>query len=109
MFIRTSLARWLSFGFAAGITLYPFVLIAPGVRLSRRLVIHEKIHLRQQAELLLLPFYLLYLLEFILAYFRYGNQYQAYRHISFEKEAYENEHKSSYLHKRPTWNWRHYL
>lgn len=108
MFIRTRFTRWISFGFAAAITLFPFVLIAPGVPLSRRLVIHEKIHLRQQAELLLLPFYLLYLLEFITAYYRYGNQYQAYRHISFEKEAYAHEGDSNYLKHRPLWNWRHY-
>lgn len=109
MFIRTRFARWLSFGFANGITLFPFVLIAPTVRLSRRLVIHERIHLRQQTELLIVPFYLLYLLEFLLGLIRFRNSYEAYRNISFEQEAYSNDTNSSYLRVRPFWNWRRYL
>lgn len=109
MFIKTRLTRWFSFGFANGITLFPFVLIAPTVRLSPRLVVHERIHLRQQTELLVLPFYLLYLLEYLMGLIRFRNRYQAYRHISFEREAYSNDHNSSYLRVRPFWNWRRYL
>lgn len=109
MFIKTRFTRWLSFGFANGITLFPFVLIAPTVRLSRRLVIHERIHLRQQAELLVVPFYLLYLLEFLVRWFRFRSRYQAYRNISFEREAYSNDTNRYYLQTRPAWNWRRYL
>lgn len=109
MFIRTRFARWLSFGFANGITLFPFVLIAPTVRLSRRMVIHERIHLRQQKEMLVLPFYLQYLLEYGVGLLKFGSRYQAYRHISFEQEAYSNDTNSRYLQLRPAWNWRRYL
>lgn len=109
MFIRTRLAHWLSFGFANGVTLFPFVLITPTVRLNRRLVNHERIHLRQQAELLILPFYLLYLMEYLLGLAKYRSRYQAYRHISFEQEAYSNDRNYGYLLSRPCWNWRRYL
>lgn len=109
MFIRTRLVRWLTFGFAVGITLFPFVLIAPEARLSRRLLTHERIHLRQQAELLLLPFYVCYLAEYLVRRLQGKSHYQAYRSISFEKEAYMNDRDSGYLEKRKAWSWVRYL
>ena len=109
MFIRTRLINYLTFHFAAGITLFPFVLIAPHVPFSRRLFIHERIHLRQQAELLVLPFYFLYLLEYIFGRLRKKSHYQAYRAISFEREAYENDRNSFYLYQRKPWSWVKYL
>lgn len=109
MFIKTRLVRWLTFGFAVGITLFPFVLIAPDIRLGRRLLIHERIHLRQQAELLVLPFYLCYLTEYLVRLLQGKSHYQAYRSISFEKEAYLNDTNSLYLEKRKAWNWVRYL
>lgn len=109
MFIRTRLVSFLTFRFAAGITLFPFVLIAPHVPLSRRLLIHERIHLRQQAELLVIPFYLLYLLEYLVRRLQTKTHYQAYRHISFEREAYENDKNPFYLEQRRTWSWLNYL
>lgn len=109
MFIRTRLVPYITFNFAAGLTLYPFVLIAPKVVLSRRLFIHERIHLKQQAELLVIPFYFLYLLEYLLRRMQYKSHYQAYRHISFEREAYENDRNSFYLRQRKPWSWLSYL
>ncbi|WP_017731636.1 hypothetical protein [Nafulsella turpanensis] len=35
MFIRTKLVHWLTFNFAAAITLYPFVLVAPRYPLKK--------------------------------------------------------------------------
>lgn len=109
MFIRTRLTGWLTFGFAAGITLFPFVLLRPDVHLTRRLVVHERIHLKQQAELLVVPFFLLYLLEYCFNLLKYQNHYKAYFHISFEREAYSNDFKSFYLMKRKPFNWLKYL
>lgn len=109
MFFRTRLTRWLTFGFASGITLFPFVLIRPGVRLSRRLVVHEKIHLQQQKELWVIPFFLLYLLEYIYNLLKYKSHYKAYIHISFEQEAYMNDRKILYLKNRKSFSWVRYL
>jgi hypothetical protein len=109
MFIRTTLVRYITFGFASAITLFPLVLIGPGARLSRRLVVHERIHLRQQAEMLVLPFYIVYGAEYLLRLFYYRNQYLAYRNLSFEREAYANDGTTHYLDRRPFWAWLRYL
>ena len=109
MFIRTNWTRWLTFGFAAGITLFPLILIRPGIRLTRRLVVHERIHLRQQIELLVIPFFLLYLAEYIFKLFKYQNHYKAYLNISFEREAYRNDGNTFYLRNRKPFSWTSYL
>lgn len=109
MFIRTPLAGWLTFGFAAGITLFPFVFIRPGIPLTRRLVVHERIHLQQQGELLVFPFFLLYLLEYLVNLVKYQSHYKAYFMISFEQEAYLNDKNKFYLEIRKPYSWRKYL
>ncbi len=76
---------------------------------NRRLVNHEKIHLQQQIELLVLPFYLLYVLEFMIRLMQYKKWSIAYRHISFEREAYDNESDNGYLKSRPYWNFLSYF
>jgi hypothetical protein len=55
------------------------------------------IHIRQQLELLILPFYILYLLNLAINYSVYKNIYTAYRNILFEREAYENDSNLNYL------------
>ena len=102
--------RFLVHKYYNGITIWPFVIMRHKV-LKDNLVFmnHEKIHLRQQIELLVLPFYLWYLLEFIIRLFQYKNWDLAYRNISFEREAYTNEKDLNYLKKRPFWSFRNYL
>jgi hypothetical protein len=58
---------------------------------------HEKIHIRQQVELLVLPFFIWYFIEFLIRFLRCRNGKVAYHSISFEKEAYQNENNLSYL------------
>ena len=65
---------------------------------------HEKIHLRQQAELLIFLFYIWYFSEFIIRLFYYKNWRKAYLNISFEKEAYANETNPNYLKNRNLFN-----
>lgn len=49
---------------------------------------HEKIHHAQQKELGVIPFYILYVGEWIINIFRFGPfGHKAYRRISFEQEA----------------------
>ena len=81
-----------------GITIFPFVFIRyKEDRENVVLINHERIHLRQQLELLILPFFILYVLEFIFRLFEYKNFNIAYRNISFEREAYSNEKNLQYL------------
>jgi len=67
---------------------------------DRKVLNHEKIHLKQQIECLVLPFYLIYFGEYLFYRLKLKNHDQAYRAISFEKEAYTNEDKPDYLKRR---------
>ncbi|WP_382384330.1 hypothetical protein [Formosa undariae] len=93
-----------------GITLYPFVILRD-VKLKKNAVLlnHERIHLKQQKELLVIPFYLWYGLEFLIRLVVYRNWNTAYRNISFEREAYTNEKKQHYLVLRSRFSFRKYL
>lgn len=80
---------------------YPFVFIRNNyLRDNQRLKRHEAIHHQQQLELLILPFFILYFLEFIYHFVQLRNGYLAYRAISFEKEAYQHDGNLQYLHNR---------
>lgn len=93
-----------------GITLFPFVFVKHAqLKFDRVLINHERIHIRQQLELLILPFFLWYWLEFLIRYVHYKDWHQAYRNISFEREAYQNEQDLDYLKNRPFWNFLKYL
>ena len=97
------LMKWLS---DQGWTIDDFCLgHAKGIDISASkgkevLLNHETIHLKQQLELLIIPFYLWYGIEFIIRYFQYKSWDLAYRNISFEREAYANEKDFDYLKKR---------
>lgn len=89
---------------AAAITIFPFILIIDkSFRYDRVLVNHERIHLSQALELLIVPFYVWYFTEFLLHYIRIRDFKQAYLRISFEREAYRNESNLQYLKTRKFW------
>lgn len=91
-------------------SLWPFVIINDKSCLKDPVFLnHEKIHLRQQLELLVLPFYFLYGLEFLFRLYHLKDPYLAYRNISFEAEAYKMEGDLDYLNNRKLWNFRKYL
>ena len=93
-----------------GITLWPFVIVKH-LDLCENAVFlnHERIHLRQQVELLVVFFYVWYGFEFLIKWLIYRNKYLAYRNISFEKEAYAREGDFQYLKKRKVWNFLKFL
>ena len=70
---------------------------------------HEKIHTRQMLELLILPFYILYVLEWFFRLIQYKNNYIAYKNISFEREAYSHQNNLNYLKIRKFWSFLKYL
>ncbi|WP_395049013.1 hypothetical protein [Flavobacterium sp.] len=93
-----------------GLTVFPFVFVK--YRLDKENLVfmnHERIHLRQQLELLIIPFFIWYFLEYILRLIQYKNMDLAYRNISFEREAYANEKYHSYLKKRYFWKFVKYI
>lgn len=66
---------------------------------------HEAIHTAQMRELAFVGFYLIYFLEWI--YRLLFHTKTAYRGISFEREAYSQEHNYFYLYQRkPFAQWR---
>ncbi|WP_025741508.1 hypothetical protein [Aquimarina pacifica] len=93
-----------------GIALWPFIVIRdPFLKADAVFINHEKIHLRQQAELLVLPFYIIYLFEYIIRLLQYRNSQEAYRNISFEREAYRKEEDLNYLKGRRPWSFIRYM
>ncbi len=93
-----------------GIALWPFVILRKKeLKKDLRILNHERIHLRQQAELLIVFFYLWYILEFFVRWFQYKNRHTAYRNISFEREAYANEKDFGYCNKNSFWSFLKYL
>lgn len=88
-----------------GLAIFPFVFLKnKSFKADAVLVNHEKIHLKQQLELLILPFYLLYSVEFLVRLIKYKNWYVAYKNLSFEREAYCNEANMDYLKQRRFWH-----
>lgn len=93
---------------ANGMALFPFILVRQP-NPNPILLNHERIHLRQQAELGILPFYVWYLMEYLIRRVQYPNHYLAYCNISFEREAYAHEADLTYLSHRPLWRFWRYL
>lgn len=69
---------------------------------------HEKIHTRQMLEMFIILFYLSYLLEWIVRLIQFKDRLEAYRNISYEREAYDNMYDLSYLKKRRLFAFIHY-
>jgi len=94
-----------------GIALFPFVILREKynstdsfwVERGKKTINHESIHFQQALELLVIPFYILYLLEWAVKLPFYGAK--AYDNISFEREAYGNDTNLDYLKTRKRYNW----
>jgi hypothetical protein len=94
---------------------------------------HEKIHLRQQLEVLiasavilaalilifgwswwwmltsLFVYYAGYGIDYAIRYVAYGSPHEAYRNIAVEQEAYLNERDMTYLNQRKLFAWVEYI
>ena len=114
-------------GFKA-LTVFPFIFVRSGVVLNIVDENHERIHGLQQFELLpfalllmvvllfagcgwwsllALPLYMWwYCVEYIVRLFKPGNPY---RSISFEREAYSNQHDTRYIYERRWFAWVQYI
>lgn len=93
-----------------GISLFPFVILREKYNTTdwwkkrgKKTINHENIHFQQQLELGVLPFYILYVLEWLIKLPFYGAK--AYENISFEREAYGHDSDMKYLDKRVRYNW----
>jgi hypothetical protein len=92
-------------GFAKAIALFPFIFTET---VAEKTLNHERIHLRQQLELLVIPFYLWYGIEYVVRLFGKSG-YVAYKNIGFERECFSNDKDMNYLKKRKPYSFLKYL
>jgi hypothetical protein len=89
---------------ADAMAIFPFILLKKSrLPITKTLIQHERIHLKQQIELLFIPFYLWYFAEYIYFRIKFKNHQKAYLNIRFEKEAYKHQCTIDYLSKRKFW------
>ena len=88
-------------GFRA-INLFGILFVRGNARINERTIRHEAIHTAQMKEMLYIFFYIWYVTEWLIRLFMKGN---AYRNISFEKEAYKNQNELDYDKLRNRFEW----
>ena len=97
--------KYLTPKWVRGITIFPFIVLSYREDKQNLVLLnHEKIHIRQQIEMLILPFFLWYGIEYLIRFVQYRNWKEAYLNISFEREAYQNEKNLYYLKQRSFWS-----
>jgi hypothetical protein len=77
-----------------GIALFPFIIVRK--KTDDIIINHEKIHIQQQLELGVIPFYIIYLIWHL----KYG-----YINNPFEVEAFNNQLNKNYLKTRKRWGY----
>ncbi|KUJ62224.1 hypothetical protein AR687_09405 [Flavobacteriaceae bacterium CRH] len=93
-----------------GMAVFPFVLMKYDFDKANTIFVnHEKIHLKQQKEMLVFPFFIWYFLEYLVRLIQYKNKDLAYRNISFEREAYAKETDLNYLKNRSFFEFLKYI
>ena len=88
------------YGGIRALAFFPFIIVPKSTVIDDELINHERIHLRQQIELLIIPFYIWYLI----ALWRKG-----YYGVSFEREAHLNDGNLEYLKKRKPYSFIKYI
>lgn len=113
------------------IMLFGLLFVRKGATMSDADLNHEEIHLKQFKEvtqmafLLSIPFgfiglwwvillspivyYIWYVVEWFVRLIQYRDDHQAYRNISFEREAYENERDLLYTENREDFSFLRYI
>ena len=77
--------------------------------LSKLILNHETIHSKQIKELLYVGFYIWYIVEWLVRLLYIRNLKEAYKAISFEKEAFANQAKGNYLESRKPFYFLNYI
>ena len=90
------------------IALWPFILVFDDTH-SDVLLAHENIHLRQQEELFVLGFYVVYGYYHIKGLIKHKTYAKAYRLNPFEMEAFDRQYETRYLKVRQPMSWRRYV
>ena len=89
------------------ITLFPFIISRD--EMDEITIRHECIHIEQQRELWVIPFYLLYGFYWLKGKIAGMSNDDAYFNIPFEKEAYSKMYDPEYLERREKHAWKKYI
>ena len=74
-------------------------------KLGARVKNHERIHFQQYLECFILPFLIIYVLDYVYGYIKYRDGKKAYQMIRFEQEAYFHDFDFEYAEKRKRYSW----
>lgn len=89
------------------INLFGILFVKPDMPLTAEVINHERIHTAQMRALLYVPFYIIYIIEWLIRLLQQKNLFRAYMAISFEREAYANSNNLGYLnHRKRFAQWR---
>jgi hypothetical protein len=91
-------------------TVYPFIFVSNRKRFDANPnnIQHERIHARQQIEMLWVFFFVWYGIEFAIRALKRGRM-AGYASISFEEEAYHHQDNVGYLENRKPFAWWEFL
>lgn len=101
--------KFIPFKGYSAITIGNIIFVRKEAIITDTLINHESIHYEQEKELGYVGFYLLYILEYLYKRVKYKNAYKAYYEVSFEQEAYDNQHDLNYITNRIKFSWLKYL
>lgn len=101
--------RFIPFNGFKAMTILNIIFVREGFELNERDLAHESIHWEQEKEMLIVFFYLWYVVEWLLKSFVWLDFKKAYKEVSFEKEAYENEGVEGYVSERKRYSWFKYI
>lgn len=87
------------------VTLFFWVFVRPEYMDQKVTINHERIHVAQYKETLLIGFFLFYSYDFIKNILKGMSWDQAYRNIRMEKEAYQKQYSMDYLRHRKLFSW----
>jgi len=88
-------------------TIYPFIIFKDKKYVKDIYIRHERIHLAQQKELWVLPFFIMYIANFFWNLVRANPT--PYRSIVFETEAFSKQLDKDYLKNRKRHAWRSFI
>jgi hypothetical protein len=109
--VQNRLSQWMLGNHYRVMCVWPVLFVRPGepLPLHSETLNHERIHARQQMEMLWLFFFIWYGLEFLVRLLTHRNRHDAYSALSHEKEAHAHDTDIDYLNKRKLYAWAKYL
>lgn len=105
--MKTIVNKFIPFKGFKAINIFGILFVREGAQMTPQDYNHEAIHTAQIKELLYIPFYIAYFVEWVYRLCKLRDFSKAYYAISFEVEAFANQSNLQYLIHRKTFaQWR---